>query len=565
LSRASEAEACGYILKPFRASDLRAGVEIALSKHRLEAELRERERWFSTTLRAIGDGVITVDSEQKVTFVNRAAEALTKSTREELVGRRLEQVFQLSDERTGQRVPVLVRDPLLESPARAHPDRVLMTATGNVPIEESMAPIVDEQGQHWGSVIVFHDVSERRRLEQQVAHADRLASLGTLAAGVAHEINNPLTFVLGNVSVVLEELQTLKQGLQPLLSSSDAAQRSHATTRAALAQLEQMEGSLREANEGAERIRHIVNDLRLFAHSEPAKASSDVAASIGWAVRVAGPLVRQRARLELELSPLPPARGDGVRLGQVFLNLLINAAQAITEGRPASNTIRVTAGVDAERRIAVSITDSGAGMPPEIVKRIFDPFFTTKPVGAGTGLGLSICHGIVQSLGGELRVESTLGLGSTFHVLLPLGETLAPSAPASSTTRAGLRGRILIVDDDDLVRRTLHRMLARSHDVTLAESARAALAVLTADASFDLVLCDVMMPEISGIELFEHIGARWPQLESRIGFLTGASFTPHVAEFLDSVPNPRVTKPLNAGALNEFVQDFLARARAHVA
>src|SRR5918994_1649620 len=138
LSRASEAEAYGYILKPFRASDLRAGVETAVSKHRLEAELRERERWFSTTLRAIGDGVITVDSEQKVTFVNRAAEALTQSTREQLVGRRLEQVFQLSDERTGKQVPVPVREPLVESPARTHPDRVLTTAAGNVPIEESM-------------------------------------------------------------------------------------------------------------------------------------------------------------------------------------------------------------------------------------------------------------------------------------------------------------------------------------------------------------------------------------------------------------------------------------------
>lgn len=560
LSRAREVEAYGYILKPFRASDLHAGVEIAVAKHRLECELRDRERWFSTTLRAIGDGVVTVDSEQRVTFVNRVGEALLGCTQGQLVGRPLEDVFQLTDERTGQRVPVPVGEAVaLEGSTRTSSNRLLSTTAGNVPIEDSVAPIIDERGKHWGAVIVFRDVSERRRLEQQVAHADRLASLGTLAAGVAHEINNPLTFVLGNVSVVLEELQALKQSLKPLLVHLDDM------PRPALIQLEQLEISLREANEGAERIRQIVTDLRIFAHSDPAKESSDVAAAIGWAVRVAGPLVRQRARLELDVSPLPPARGDSARLGQVFLNLLINAAQAIPDGVASNNVIRVSAGVDAERRIVVSISDSGVGMPPEVVKRVFDPFFTTKPVGSGTGLGLSICHGIVQGLGGEVTVESRLGQGSVFRVLLPLGETLMPPAMIAKEEGADVKGRILIVDDDDLVRRTLQRMLARSHHVTLADGARAALSVLATDSSFDVVLCDVMMPEVSGIELFRRIGNQWPELVSRVAFLTGAGFTPHVAEFLASVPNPHLTKPIGASALNEFIRGLLVSVRANVA
>jgi len=560
LSRAREAEAYGYILKPFRASDLRAGVEIAVSKHRLEAEIRGRERWFSTTLTAIGDAVITVDSEQRVTFVNRVGEKLIGRCQQQLVGCRLDEALRLQDERTGQRVNVPIREALeLEGPAPTPSGLVLSTPAGNVPVEESVAPIVDEWGKLWGAVIVLHDMSERRRLEQQVAHADRLASLGTLAAGVAHEINNPLTFVLGNVSVVLEELQSLSDALSPLFALPDGA------ARTLVARVEDMQLSLREASEGADRIRQIVKDLRVFAHSEPVRGSGDVTASINWAVRVAGALVRQRAQLSLDLSPLPPARGDTARLGQVFLNLLINAAQAIPEATSSEHTIRVSAEVDGERRIVVSIADSGVGMPPEVVKRIFDPFFTTKPVGSGTGLGLSICHGIVHSLGGELTVESSVGRGTVFRVLLPLGETLVPPAVPARPMLANMKGRILVVDDDDLVRRTLQRMLARSHRVTLAESGSAALAILRADASFDAVLCDVMMPEMSGIELFERVRVEWPHLVRRVAFLTGAGFTPHVSDFLASVPNPHLAKPINAEALNEFIQGLLLSARADVA
>jgi CheY-like chemotaxis protein len=310
-------------------------------------------------------------------------------------------------------------------------------------------------------------------------------------------------------------------------------------------------------HEGAERIQQIVSDLRIFARPEPAQQSSDVTASIEWALRVVGSLVRERARLELDLAPIPPARGDSARLGQVFLNLLINAAQAIPEGNVRGNTVRVSTGLDAAGRIRVSIADTGAGMSPDIVKRIFDPFFTTKPVGSGTGLGLSICHGIVRGLGGELVVQSVPGQGTTFHVLLPLGETLPPPASESRQLQPVLRGRILVVDDDPLVSRAMQRMLGRWHSVVLAASAHEAIQALREDANFDVVLCDVMMPDVSGIELFQRIQSHWPLLAPRVAFLTGASFTPRVGEFLASLANPRLTKPISASALNEFVQVML--------
>jgi PAS domain S-box-containing protein len=551
LKRACETEPHGYILKPFRASDLRAGVEIAVFKHRLESALKDRERWFSTTLRAIGDAVIAVDSEERVTFVNRVGEALIGRKQEQLVGQRLQDAFRLVDERTGQPIAVPLREAFAgEGPVRIPPGCALEGPQGQVPVEDSVAPIIDEHGKLWGAVVVFHDVSEQRRMEKQMAHADRLASLGTLAAGVAHEINNPLMFVVGNLSVVLEQLEALREALPPSLPSAGA----EPTPQAHLKQIEEV---LLEVNEGAERIQQIVNDLRIFARSEPPRQSSDVTASIEWALRVVGSLIRERARLELDLIPIPPARGDSARLGQVFLNLLINAAQAIPEGNAMGNIVRVSTRLDDAGRIQVSIADTGAGMSPEIVKRIFDPFFTTKPVGSGTGLGLSICHGIVQGLGGALRVESTPGQGSVFHVLLPISETLPPPASHSRELQPELRGRILVVDDDPLVSRAMSRMLGRSHSVVLAASAHDAIRALRADPNFDIVLCDVMMPDVSGMELFQLICSEWPRLSSRVAFLTGASFTPRVGEFLASLPNARLTKPVNAGVLNEFVQALL--------
>jgi PAS domain S-box-containing protein len=556
LRRAREAGPHGYILKPFRASDLRAGVEIAVFKHRLESELKDRERLFFTTLRAIEDGVITVDSEEKVTFVNRAGEALTGRTRAELVGRRLEDVFRRVDERTGEPAPVPIEEAFTRGgPIRSPVGNALARPEGNVPIEDSVAPMVDENGKLWGAVIVFRDVSEQRQLEKRVARSDRLASLGTLAAGVAHEINNPLTFVLGNVGVVLQELRALKRTLVPPLAGSESALPEPAT------RLDYVEEALLEVDEGAKRIQQIVNDLRIFARPEPIKKSGDVTASLEWALRVVHNLARERARLELRLTPTPPARGDSAQLGQVFLNLLINAVQAIPEGNAANHTIAVSTGLDEERRIVVSIADSGVGMSPEVVKRIFDPFFTTKPVGSGTGLGLSICHGIVQGLGGELMVESTPGQGSVFRVLLPLGSTATPQAPAPPVSPAQLPGSVLIIDDDVLVSRSMMRMLRGSHRVVLAPSAEHALDVLTADPNFDVVICDVMMPEMSGIELFRRVSERWPHLTSRVVFITGAEFTPRVVDFLASVPNPRMTKPVQSNALIELVHAMVQSAQ----
>jgi CheY-like chemotaxis protein len=365
-----------------------------------------------------------------------------------------------------------------------------------------------------------------------------MASLGTLAAGVAHEINNPLAFVLANLEFGIRELRRDASGPDVL-------------------------SALEEARDGGTRVREIVRDLKSFSRADDAaRAPLDVGRVIRSALSLAASELRSRARLDVRLSETPRVLASEHRLGQVFLNLLINAAQAIPEGAAAEHTVRVEAGTLPDGRALVSIADDGVGIPDAVRPRIFDPFFTTKPVGVGTGLGLSICHGIVASLGGEITVESAAGVGSTFRVVLPEAppEARAPADPAQAPA-GGRRARVLVVDDEPLIGRALQRILSPPHDVRVRASAREALETLTSDDAWDLVLCDLMMPEMTGMDLHQRLQAAAPHLAARFVFLTGGAFTADARAFLDRVRNPMVEKPFDPASLRELVNRLIG-ARA---
>ncbi len=260
---------------------------------------------------------------------------------------------------------------------------------------------VDLDGQP-AIVTVVRDVTERREMERKLAFADRMASIGTLATGVAHEINNPLAYILSNLRSASDALRDVEAVVPPDW----------------LAGMREMMG---EALEGAERVRGIVNNLHAFAFPSERVGSVDVHKVLDLAINLARSEIRYRATLVKDYGEISPVQGDASHLAQVALNLLINAAQAIPEGRPGENELRVRTRMNASDRVEIEIRDTGCGVAPEIQRRIFEPFFTTKPVGKGTGLGLSICHGIVSSMGGEITVDSEVGKGSTFRVVLPAG------------------------------------------------------------------------------------------------------------------------------------------------
>jgi len=398
------------------------------------------------------------------------------------------------------------------------------------------------------------DVTERKRMLARLQIADRMASIGTLAAGVAHEINNPLAYVIGNLAYSLQRLEPLvarPEGQRG--TGGDATE----TVRACLA-------ALREAEAGAERVRDIVRDVKLFSRAgEEARTPVPVAPVLHAALALAGNEIRHRARVALEVGDVPPVLGNESRLSQVFLNLLVNAAQSIPEGHADRNVIRVVARRSGDGAVTVEVHDTGCGIAPESRKRIFDPFFTTKAAGFGTGLGLSICHGIVTALGGEIEVESEVGKGSTFRVTLPAAAAPAAEAPRPAPPppqRARRRARILVVDDEPLFCRMVERALGGEHDVVALTDAREALRRVRAGERYDALLTDLAMPVLSGMALHDEIARVDPGLAERTLFATGGAFTPLTTEFVARHAGRVLEKPLGAGALREAVAGVLERA-----
>ena len=257
----------------------------------------------------------------------------------------------------------------------------------------------------------------------------------------------------------------------------------------------------------------------------------DVRRPVESAIRMASHEIRQRARLVPELAAVPRVRASGAHLGQVFLNLLVNAAQAIPIGQPDLHTIQLRLRSDG-LTVVVEVEDSGVGIAPAELERIFEPFFTTKPEGGGTGLGLSICRDTVQAAGGTLEVESELGRGSLVRVTLPVAAEAAESTPAASGSEAlppGRRLSVLIVDDEAQIRAALEDLLQELHDVSTAAGGGEVLERLAGGERYDVILCDLMMPDLSGMDVHERLLTTHPDQAARMLFLSGGPSAPRAA------------------------------------
>jgi signal transduction histidine kinase len=375
-----------------------------------------------------------------------------------------------------------------------------------------------------------------RRAEDVLLQAERLSALGRLAAGVGHEINNPLSYVLLNLEFV-----TAQSGL-------DA----------------EVRRSLEDATEGARRIRRLTRDLRLFARADVDRsACADVEAVADSATRLILHDLRHRARLERDFANAPLVAGDPARLGQVVTNLLVNAVQAIPVGDAESNTIGLAIRTDAEGWACIEVSDTGTGMPEDVASRAFEPFFTTKGQDEGTGLGLAICHGIVTAMGGRIEVDSKEGIGTTVRVHLPPAPESAMAATASRAPgdqdrperdreQAPAGGRVLVIDDDRLVAVALAQILD-SHEVVIAKSGREGLARLEESRDWDAIICDLMMADLSGMEVDAQLRARWPELARHAVYLTGGAFTDAARAFLERSDVLALRKPVDSALLRQVV------------
>lgn len=392
----------------------------------------------------------------------------------------------------------------------------------------------DEQGRAVRMIGAMLDVTERKRLESRLLVTDRMASLGTLAAGIAHEINNPLAYILANLDYALEELGSRSE-LGDILAG------------------------LVEARAGAWRVSEIVRNLKTFSRGdESPQQAIDVIPVIESAINMAKNEIRHRARLIRSFRPIPPIAGSEARLGQVVLNLLVNAAQAMADGSAADHEIQISTDTDASGHAVIEVRDNGPGIPQEIRSRIFDPFFTTKQVGGGTGLGLSICHSIIAGLGGEIVADGAPLGGCIMRIILPPAPlpVVEPGAPAREHTFSS-RPRVVVIDDDPSVGAGIRRMLARDCDLEIVTSAREALARISTGLRADVILCDLMMPDLPGMALYRELERSHPECARRTIFMSGGAFSAKARAFVAQAPRPYLEKPFTIEAIREQIRAVL--------
>ena len=506
--------------------------------------LRTTGASFRTLIERLPD-VVLVHDMGTLRYVNPAAVAYYGfSTADELVGRSAYSLFHPDEhELLRKRLAGMVET---GRPAPIGEPRTIDRHGQVRTVELRSMPVLFEGKRAY--LLIGRDLTERKQLEARLHLVDRMSSVGTLAAGVAHELNNPLAWIVGNLDFAIEELGS------PLESPNDL--------RAKVGEVVQ---SLREAQVGADRMRIIVGDLKTFSRGDEERLGLvDVNSVLISSLNIAANEIRHRARLSIDLGTIPLVEANEARLGQVFLNLLVNAAQAIATGKVADNEVSVATRQAPGGRIVVEVRDTGAGIPKEIAPRIFDPFFTTKPVGVGTGLGLSICHNLVASFGGAIEVESEPGKGALFRVLLPgvQASVTAAATPAPRSDSAPPRAvrHLLVIDDEPLVVASIRRALRHDFHVDVVLSAADALQRVRGGESFDAILCDLLMPEMTGMDLKSALDELAPDQARRMLFMTGGAFTDAAERFIEQPGIRTLLKPFSREALDAALQGLEAEA-----
>jgi len=520
-----------------------AAIRDITERKQAEETLRQSEERYRTILESIEDSYFEMDLAGNYTFVNDANCRIMGYSREEMIGMSYRAVMPQQDAkavyqdfnrvyRTGEPITGL-------SYTFIHKDGVIGFG------ELAVSPLRNEKGEVIGFRGVGRDVTERvqterdrRELEQKAQLSSRLASVGEMASGIAHEINNPLTSVIGYAELLMQTKnipQDAKEGVEVI-------------------------------HEGAERVAGIVKRLLTFARRTTAEKEYVSINDI-----IATTLALQDYELEtgnikvdLQLDPdLPVTVASSGQLQQVFLNLIINAKTEMESAHGKGQLSIKTERLD--DTIRISFKDDGPGIRKENLDRIFDPFFTTREVGQGTGLGLSVCHGIVIDHGGRIYVESKPGKGATFVVELPIvrkAEQLELAEPDAGETQRVAAARILVVDDEPRILQFLSKVLTdEGHEVETVDNAGDALGKVGSEG-YSLILLDIKMPGMSGIDLYKRLKKTADALARRIVFITGDVMGVETANFLSKTKAPYITKPFDTKQLKKEINRILTETRS---
>lgn len=492
VGRATRSGAAGFLIKPPKERELVAMIEVTLHRHAATRQLRQREKLLASTLNSIGEALVATDASGNIAYMNPVAEALTGWPAEHALGRPLASVVELT---YGRGDPTVT-----DRSGRDHA------------VADSTSPVVDETGAVTGGVVLLRDVTDQRAQAREREAAVRLTSLSKLAAGIAHEVNNPLTWMVVNLGHLSRSLAKPSVSGDELLVLKDEAV---------------------ESLEGAERIQRIVRDLSAFAYRTPDHDYCFASDAIHRAVAA----ISTRVPIVVDLVDAYVLIGEA-RLVRVLASILANAVDAV--GEATTGRIEVTSTRDLNA-VTIEIADTGHGMDDETRMHAFEPFFSTKQSTRHAGLGLSVAYGLIAAAGGSITLASTPGTGTTVKVVLPLVDL--PTAEPEARTDAEVV-RVLVVDDEPAMRKLLVRLL-RDHDVSAVESP-AALQLIRDGARFELILCDVTMPELDGVQLYQAIHAMDPEQARRIVFLSGGVVSASATEFLRTIPNRILEKPFRS-------------------
>ncbi len=497
LDQAKITEPFGYIVKPFEERELNTAIEMALYKHKIETKLKENEAWLSTTLRCIGDAVIVNDTKGYITFVNSVAETLTGWNHEKAIGKSVTDVFKIINEHTREIIdnPVTKafrKGTIIDLPGNS----ILITKEGKeIPIDDSIAPIRDEKGNITGIVLVFRDISERKhaereriKLQNQLNQSQKMEAIGTLAGGIAHDLNNLLTVILGFTELTIDDLPKLHPVRQYVKEIQTASYKSQ----------------------------DVVKQLLSFSRKtdikrKPVKISPIIQECLKF-LKSAIP-----ANIKI-VNTLPDESyvvlADPTQIYQVIINLCTNAAHAISENggiiKVSLSDIEIGTNEATQyfelkpgKYVDITVSDTGHGIEKEHLDKIFNPFFTTKEVGKGTGIGLSVVHRIIKNHYGSIKVNSEPGKGTTFNVFLPIVEIEIESEEKTNITIPTGNEKILLVDDKNAIVNMESQMLEKlGYTVTTKTNSIDALETFQNQPdNFDLIISDITMPNITGDKL----------------------------------------------------------------
>jgi signal transduction histidine kinase len=499
------------------------------------------------------DGIVVVDSAHRVLFINPAACALLNVEGEGLLG----EPFEHAVPEEGKPATYQVQLP---------DDRVSpLTATSMVSIWDGReATIIQLQPMLRPSVPPSIPPSIPPSMLGPRVSEDRLRTVGRLAAGLAHEVNNPLTFVLANLESLRESHQAIRRFIRTLrvdLATKEAITPQSFDQITADANLQEViddaADMLTDCYKGMQRIQDIARSLGTVSRADDIQAEMlDITRIVDDACAMVFNQIRYRARLVKRFEPVPMIAAFPGRIAQALVNLLTNAAEAIDGGAYDKHRIVVSTRVEGDH-VVVAVTDTGAGIHENDRERIFTPGFTTKAHEGGMGLGLTACKRAAKEHGGRLEVHHLEERGTRFELILPLDTGLRAAEPRRESrpiSEAPLtRARIMIVDDDAMVLSALRRRLRRRYDTVTVLGGVEALARLSEDPDFDSIVCDLMMPEVDGKSFYDAIKKDHPQLSNRIVFMSGGAFTPRLRRFAAAVPNPVLQKPVTREDLESML------------